>query len=451
MKILHVTLGLPPYRTGGLTKYSYDLMLSQIELNHDVNLMYPGHYNTGKVAITQRKSHQGIQIFEIINPLPVPLLGGVKQPNQFTKAIDKTVYINFLNELKPDVIHFHTLMGVHKEILEATRELNIKTSFTTHDYYGICPKVNLIDTTGKICNDYEAGNKCTTCNINGYSMLKIFIMQSELYRTFKDSSIVKKLRKNEKKKYLNRSENEIYNEKENIQEMAKEYSNLREYYMEMFKQVDVFHFNSSIAKQEFDKYFETPGKIIPIAHRDIHDARGHKTYDQQKPLNIGYLGPIDQYKGFYFLEEVLKDIDNSNWHLHIHGDNKSDSEEYDSSLFTFYGKYNHSKLKEIFNQIDVLVIPSIWKETFGFIGLEALSFGVPIVVSEYVGCQDIIENGETGIIFKANKDELKSLLLTIINDRNILRQINENILNMNFDYEMKKHAKEIIELYQYSS
>ena len=42
MKILHYALGFPPYRTGGLTKYCIDLMLTQVEQGHEVALLWPG-------------------------------------------------------------------------------------------------------------------------------------------------------------------------------------------------------------------------------------------------------------------------------------------------------------------------------------------------------------------------------------------------------------------------
>ena len=45
---------------------------------------------------------------------------------------------------KPDVIHIHTFMGLYAEFLEAAKQLQIKTVFTTHDYYAICPKGNML-------------------------------------------------------------------------------------------------------------------------------------------------------------------------------------------------------------------------------------------------------------------------------------------------------------------
>lgn len=42
---MHYTLGLTPYRNGGLTKYYTDLMLEQISLRHKISLLYPNNPN----------------------------------------------------------------------------------------------------------------------------------------------------------------------------------------------------------------------------------------------------------------------------------------------------------------------------------------------------------------------------------------------------------------------
>ena len=117
MKILHYALGFPPYRTGGLTKYCTDLMLTQVEQGHEVELLWPG-----KIAIIKKQTeiHKGknwneIESFEIINPLPVSLDEGILDVDAYTKNTDETVYYKFLQDYAPDAIHIHTLMGLHKE------------------------------------------------------------------------------------------------------------------------------------------------------------------------------------------------------------------------------------------------------------------------------------------------------------------------------------------------
>ena len=70
MIILHYFLGFPPYRTGGLTKYAFDLMLSLKEKGHDVLALWPGEIKSYKSnpRIKKRKSISGIDNYEIINP-----------------------------------------------------------------------------------------------------------------------------------------------------------------------------------------------------------------------------------------------------------------------------------------------------------------------------------------------------------------------------------------------
>ncbi|MEW8983208.1 MAG: glycosyltransferase [Bacillus anthracis] len=455
MKILHISLGLPPYRTGGLTKYSVDLMHSQGQ-EHQVFLLYPGKFTFSKrTAIKKNKPYGSISVYELVNPLPIPLLNGINQPEHFMKEIDHKVYEEFLIELKPEVIHVHTLMGIHKEFFETAKKLDIKIVFTTHDYFGLCPKVNLMDSKGNICNDFDDGKSCIECNVNALSLPMIHVMQSYPYRYLKDSSIVRLLRKIKKNQAKNNTvATRVEREIEEIDvNLATYYIELRDYYLTIFKLIDYFHFNSSIAKEQFEKYLDVNGKIVSISHQDISDYRQERKVKQRENevVRLGYLGPIDTYKGFYALKNQLDSLNEkgyTNWHLRVYGDFINDPDTYDPKYYTFYGRYNYDQLKDIFNEFDLLIIPSIWKETFGFIGLEAQSYGVPIMVSEYVGFKDLVQDGETGFIYKLNKDDFINKLSMILDDTSLLDYVNENLLKLDFPHLMEQHTKEIINLYQ---
>ncbi|MGG2971655.1 glycosyltransferase [Geobacillus stearothermophilus] len=454
MKILHYTLGLPPYRSGGLTKYSVDLMIQQSKLGHKVYLLYPGHYNfSRKITIKEDNEYRGIHVFELVNPLPVPLLGGVKNPELFMqRASSKAVFSSFLEEVKPDIIHVHTLMGIHKEFFEVAKEKKIKVVFTTHDYYGICPKVNLIDYNNQICTDYRDGQKCVTCNTNAYSFPLIYMMQSKVYKTFKNSFLVKKLRESKKQKMKQLSEKQsILLEDQVDLGLTVQFQKLRDYYCSILESIDYFHFNSSTTKKVYENYVDITGEVIPIAHSGIKDNRILKNYDVQKPLKITFLGPLEEYKGFFLLRKSLISLlrkGKTNWHLNVFGNAYSIPLDTEKDFITLHGRYQYKDLFNIFQETDVLVIPSVWKETFGFIGLEALSYGVPVLVSEHVGFKDIIEDGVTGIIFKADPTELANILEQLIHDRGILEKINRNIYQQDFPYTMDIHVRKIQSLYK---
>ena len=61
MRILHYSLGFPPYRRGGLTKYCLDLMAAQEMQGNVVAMCWPGEIGIikkKKVAIKKKKKIQ---------------------------------------------------------------------------------------------------------------------------------------------------------------------------------------------------------------------------------------------------------------------------------------------------------------------------------------------------------------------------------------------------------
>jgi len=457
MKILHYSLGLPPFRTGGLTKYCVDLMLEQTTNGDEVSLLYPGHFTRDKkLRIIENKSFNGIRIYEILNPLSIPLMSGISSPNDYFKNIDINIYLEFLKAVDVEVIHIHTLMGFSKEIISAAYELNIKTILTSHDYFGICPKVNLINLKGAICQDYSSGKNCVACNKNGYSDTLMTFMQSKIYRKIKNSLIIKQLRTFKKKlirkKYSDLNlPSQVIDDISNNSSEADGYVNLRKYYIDIINNIDCIHYNSSVAKKVYEKYINNENsKVLNISHSNIKDNKVQKKYSSKKTLKITYIGPMEKYKGISLLFSALKRLLNrniNNWNLNIYGSNENINTEPFREKVKVNGTYDYSKLEYIFQNTDVLVVPSIWYETFGYIALEAFSYGVPVIVTQFVGFKDMIDDGITGIIIKPSEDVLYNKLQTLIKNRSVLSRINDNIIKLTSIYTMEKHTQDVMKLY----
>ena len=200
MKILHYSLGFPPYRTGGMTKYCMDLIFEQLSLEHDVSLLWPGRIKEYNNDVRKRKNYKfndklNCGSFELINPLPVPLLNGIMDIDEFMKNKDYNKLYIFLKKERFDVIHVHTLMGLPIELIDAAKELNIRTIFTSHDYFGLCPKCSLMK-GNKLCDSDNDCNDCITCNKTALNLKKIKFLQSPIYSKIKNTRFIKSLRKN---------------------------------------------------------------------------------------------------------------------------------------------------------------------------------------------------------------------------------------------------------------
>lgn len=444
MNILHYNLGLPPYRSGGMTKYSVDLMKVEESMGNDISLLFPGHMKIldSKVRIRKYDIIDKIVVYELENPLPVPLMKGIYNPIKFMEKTSTDEFINFLKNKAIDVVHIHTIMGLYIEFLEACKLLDIKVVFTTHDYYGLCPKVNFLDYTGCICKKRDI-NKCVICNkYSADSILKIYLKQSRTYRKLREYTkivkLVKRILKNNGGGKKNITVNYSEEDKSNFEKLIK-------YYEDMFNLIDTFFFNSDISEKIFRKYLKVSGEIIPITHNLIKDNRTIKNFLKKEKLIIGYLGSTEQYKGFEILKEVAKEID-ENCDIEVYG-KITIREKFIPKNIKLKGEYNYSMLKDIFNRVDVVIMPSIWYETYGFVILEALSYGVPVITTSLVGGKMLLKNeyGDLGIVSEPNKEGIMEAILKIVNNREILKYFNNNINKGKFDHTMNEHGKFVLE------
>ena len=224
--------------------------------------------------------------------------------------------------------------------------------------------------------------------------------------------------------------------------MIKKYQSLIDYYKDCFSIVDEFHFNSEVTRDTYRKYIVPKAeKIIPITHNGINDHRRKKSFEDNC-LKIGFVGSAAPYKGLSRLIMALKQLNrNDKWRLDVWGDTIGQ----DESLPIYYrGKFTHSAIETVYTTMDIMVVPSLCHETFSLVTLEALSYGVPVLVSDTVGAKDIVKVYDSKFVFHSD-EELVSLLDLLVDDKSLLRNYNEAIIANDWRHSMSEHAQEIIE------
>lgn len=446
MRILHYNLGLPPYRTGGLTKYAIDLAVEQQEEGEEVSILFPGNSTFSKKnKVKFYKKYKGIKVYEVLNPLPVPLLKGIKNPSDFMKLGNFQNYLEFLKSIRPEVIHVHTLMGLHKEFIEAAKKLNIRVVYTTHDYFGICPKVNLVDYKQENCFNYNNGEKCCICNEYAPSTKKIKIGTSLIYREirmkFLTPNFKKKLKKikklRDKKIKINVDETIVQENKISKFEDSYKFRQLRKYHIDMLNKMDFIHYNSNISKMIFENYVDNKNNdVIFITHKDIFKAPDFKKQKSEK-IRLSFLGTDHLIKGLPILLKAFKELEpeiRKKYLLNIYG-----VEGVDEKDIKFHGEYKHSELSKIFSETDWTIIPSTWYETFNFVALESKVYDTPVIISNTIGAKDIFGNNE--------KIEINSDVIEI---QNILKKLKKTNCLTQKDFLFNNHIKKIKNKYYWS-
>ncbi len=441
MKILHYSLGFPPYRSGGMTKFCIDLIKEQIKEGHNVSLLWPGRIgfflkttairNKGMV----KSSGCNIQSFEVINPIPVPLDEGIRETSLFFGEGNSEIFSDFLSKLHPDIIHIHTFMGLHFSLLREAKKMGIRLVFTAHDFFPFCPKVTLFRGSD-VCCVADTCSECPDCNRSALDIKKIILLQSPLYRKIKNIGIIKKFRKQHRDRFL---VNEQLTTDLRGGDNSKEYAGLREYYKSMLDLMDCIHFNSNLTRTIYDRFFEIKkGCTIYISHGNIFDNRKIKEYFGDV-IRYRYMGPYGKAKGFIQLKNALDKLweIRQDFTLDIHFDPPEKA-----PYIRVNNRYSYNDLEELYFNTDACIIPSVCYETFGFVVLEALSFGVPVIVTKRVGAGEIIVPGAGIVVDNSDNNGLFETLKNM--DREKLSEMNRAIVAEQTITGMKDVSEKIV-------
>lgn len=400
-----------------MTKFCVDLMEAQLFRGDTVSLLWPGRFAGRRTRIKRRAKQSGISCYEVINPCPVPYDEGIAEIAPFLNKGDYETYVRYLSDLKPDVIHIHTLIGLHSSLVSAAKQLNIKTVYTTHDFFPICARLTMFKDSMP-CESVGTCNECPACNAGALSITKMKILQSPIYEHYKDSLILKKLRA----KHRDHSLAGEPIKQTHVTTQPSDYLKLRKHFSDILHDISYIHYNSTLTQSTYQQYFGSmPGAVIPITHSGIIENRQIRHYSNDE-INLYYLGPISKSKGFYLLKDTLDIINASAPRIRLHVFVNS---SIDFPNIINHGRYNYSQLSSIMANADAVVVPSLLTETFGYTALEAMSYSVPVILSSTIGAKDIAPSAGS-LIFESGN--IKSLYDTLYNlDTSKLESMNKHL------------------------
>jgi glycosyltransferase involved in cell wall biosynthesis len=117
----------------------------------------------------------------------------------------------------------------------------------------------------------------------------------------------------------------------------------------------------------------------------------------------------------------------------------------DDSRIIFRGTFPQDKFSEVLQDIDVLVIPSLWYENTPLTALSALAARRVIIVSDLGGLSSLVENDHNGYVFPpGDASTLSRILLRLAQNKNELREV---IKNINPPRRVVDYVEELIHCY----
>ena len=87
---------------------------------------------------------------------------------------------------------------------------------------------------------------------------------------------------------------------------------------------------------------------------------------------------------------------------------------------------SREELDAFYRGARMLVFPSVWFETFGLVGAEAMSHGVPVIASRIGALSDLIDDGINGLLFEpGNPRDLALKVARLWGDPDLCRQLGQ--------------------------
>lgn len=400
LRILYVVHGFPPDTWAGTEVYTLGLALEMRRRGHEVAILTRAPAATSVAdggppdfSIAEGE-FQGLPVWRMTHRL---LQGSLRESYVQPKA--ETAFREVAGRFRPDVVHFQHLIHHSSTLPYVARELGLPSAITVNDYWALCARVQLIRPDGVRCEENQ-GLGCLLCvKDKNYKQVpaakQVLPVLEPLVSLMHAASGVPALAP--------------------LAQYAGEFRDMAERHDAVtaaYAACDLAIAPSRFLRQ---KLLDT-GKFDP--HRLIYSDYGTLTDnvrelrrepDPRGRLRIGYVGSLLWYKGVDVLVRAMEHLAGRKAVLHVYGEFKPAQDAYHAELerlarpsgdsIVFHGRFDNRRIADVYEQIDVLVVPSTWFENSPITIHEAFLFRTPLVVSDIGGMAELVRDGVDGLHF----------------------------------------------------
>lgn len=289
----------------------------------------------------------------------------------------------------PDVIHTNMLKGFDETIMgPIAREVGAKLVHTLHEYRIICVNGTLFD-NGRPCEEL-----CPQCQ-GGVPHIERFVQEIDAVTSVSRYTLDRHLREG-------------------------------------------FFTDTPVKRIIFNPY-------VAVSGCEANPGGEGNT------LRMGFLGRVCVDKGIEVLFRELAALPSElKYTLDIGG--SYDQEQTEQLTRDFPGVparfLGFVPQEQLLTKIDLLLVPSIFLEPLGRVVLEAYAYGVPVIATRLGGTPEIVDDGETGLIFDPlQSGDLKSKIVELASDRDRIAEMGKKALARSSDFLPKRILAEFREVY----
>ncbi len=382
--------------SGGGTTFPKSVALAFARRDYDVAVFYATaqHPATDEPYYLEHKVENGVHLYGVYNR-PTVFLDALNPEREIKDEQIIKHFERVLDEFKPDIIHYNNFLGLSFAIADLPFERNIPSVFTTHNYHLIDPMLYLYRTDLSLWDGVD------------------FFANSELAKNYPQLRPHYERRIFAARKLLNERISYTLAVSRRVRELLVQFGANPD-------KIAVVH--------------QVPEQAQNLASLNIT----HK--NATLPLKFGFIGGVMPHKGAHLMVQAAQSIPEDKAQFYVYGFVAPDYLKILKLLdinkkIHFEGEYKIEELPKIAENLDAVILPSIWEDCAPLVIAEALAMRLPVIAARIGGFPDFIDDGINGKLYSHNSpSELAKIIWEITQNPSVIDNWRANCkLSHNFD------------------
>ena len=422
INILLITHFLPPSHTAGTEQYTLALGKALQSRGFNVTILCAEDWDQGK------KYWNGVTT-GMLDGIPVVRihLNWLKGWEINRKLYDSQPVEDWLDHYlvdnQFDIVHVISAYSLGVGALRSVNRAKIPLVLTLMDFWFLCPSLQLLKSDGELCDGNTTPYQCETC----------LLANSKIYQKVKNNYKLDSIAT----RYLDTlSQVNLISRQRGLRGMLLDIGHRKKVMKETFFLPDVVISPSKIVETMFAKNIDRTVEFLPYRH-DLSWLKDYHGKIKSGIVHIGYLGQIQQFKGVHVLVDAfVKAGVETRARLDIWG-NYANNPQYESDLrarignnpsIFLRGMYSRGQLGSILENLDIVVMPSIWYENAPLVIQEAFATKTPVIATNLGGMSEVVAHEINGLLFQRNdSDDLAHQLRRVVDEEDLLERLKGGI------------------------
>ena len=298
----------------------------------------------------------------------VPVADGIGWSSALNTANPRVTadFAAWLAEVRPDVVHLHSLQATGADLVRVARASGARTVVTMHDFWWSCARQFLVDKDLRPCSlVVEAG-----------------VCGCEVDRPWLDARNAK---------------------------LAQALSH-----------ADVVCVPSVVAHDVAAANGLAPRALV-VDENGVPPQQVERSAPSDGPVRFLYAGGVNPLKGIDVVLEAATLLAPGSWTLTTYG---AEDRAPHPGPVVFARAYDPADLAKVLHAHDVLVVPSLMRESFSILTREALLHGLTVITSDSLGPEEVVVHGVNGLVVATGEAaDLADAMRTLVQDRALLTRL----------------------------